>query len=122
MPQRLTFRQRLDRYPPILVRLMTTRRTKSAAGTAVWVPTDEQLADAAGLPLATFKFVAYSTSWDAISIDAMYRFLMACDIDLEKRRCFRRIEHLRRRGQFRHLRRDPLWATVYEPMVALLPE
>lgn len=122
MPKPLRFKQRLDRYPPILIRLLTTRRSRSTTGSLVWVPTDQQIAEASGLSIAEVKRVGYSTSWDDIPIDSMYRFLMGCDIDLEKRRCFRRLEWMRRHGHFSHLKRSPLWAVQFEEMLNIWVE
>lgn len=118
MLRALRFKQRLDRYPPILIRLLTTR----GRGAEKWVPTDRQIAEASGLSMAQVKFVSYSTSWDSIPIATAYSFLMGCDIDLEKRRCFRRLEWMRRNGRFTHLKKSPLWKTQFEELLELWVE
>ena len=117
IPRRLNLRQRLDRYPPILIRLLTTRRT----GGKVWVPTDRQLADACGLTMAEFKHVSYSTSWRGITDGVKDAYLKGCDVDLEKRRCFRRLEWMRKNGTFRHLKSSPQWEQ-YKEMLDLFSE
>lgn len=101
MPRALRFKQRLDRYPPILIRLLTVR----GRGNETEMPTDRQIADASGLSMAEVKRVSYSTTWDDIPIATAYRFLTGCEIDLEKRRTFRRLEYMRRRGHFRRIRK-----------------
>ena len=118
MPKPLRFQQRLDRYPPILIRLLTTR----GRGAEKWVPTDRQIAEESGLSMAQVKFVSYSTSWKDVPIATAYAFLMGCDIDLEKRRCFRRLEWMRRHGHFSHLKRSPLWKTQFEELLELWVE
>lgn len=118
MPKPLRFQQRLDRYPPILIRLLTTRGKQADK----WVPTDRQIADASGLSMAAVKRVSYSTSWDDIPMALARAFLMGCDIDLEKRRCFRRLEWMRRNGSFSHLKRSPLYETQFMEMLDLWVE
>lgn len=120
MPKPLRFKQRLDRYPPILIRLLATqgrrRRGPAAAGAVL---TDHDIASASGLPLAEVKRLSYSTSWAGIPVDVAYQFLAGCDIDLEKRRTFRRLEYMRRDGHFRHLRQSPLFETQFTEMIEL---
>jgi hypothetical protein len=115
MPKPLRFQQRLDRYPPILIRLLTTRGRRADK----WVPTDRQISDASGLSMAAVKRISYSTSWDDIPIGLARSFLMGCDIDLEKRRCFRRLEWMRRNGNFSHLRKSPLYKSQFMEMLDL---
>lgn len=118
MPKPLRFKQRLDRYPPILIRLLTTR----GRGAEKYVPTDRQIAGCSGLTMAQVKRVSFSTSWDDIPIAHAYAFLMGCDVDLEKRRCFRRLEWMRRHGHFSHLKRSPLWSSQFAEMLDLWVE
>ena len=105
MPKPLKFRARLYRYPPILIRLLVTRGRWPHTS----MPDDRELAAACELTMAEFKWVSYSTSWDGLPDRVKYAYLGGCKIDLENRRCFRRLEYMRRSGQFRHLRRDPNW-------------
>lgn len=109
MPKPLRYQQRLDRYPPILIRLLVVR----GRGASKFVPDDATLATDCGLTMAQFKFVSYSTSWDDITDFLRTCYLRGCGIDLEKRRCFRRLEWMRRHGNFSHLKRSPVWATQF---------
>lgn len=118
MPRRLTLRQREQRFPPIFIRLVVTR----GQGKERHAPDDRALANACGLTLAEFKFVAYSTSWRDIPDRLKYAFLMGCDVDLERRRCIRRLEWMRQRGTFTHLRKSPLWEPQFSEMVDLYAE
>lgn len=119
MPRRkLTLRQREERFPPIFIRLAVTRRNNGAR----YAPTDLQLANACGLSLAEFKFVSYSTSWRDIPDRMKYAYLTGCDIDLEKRRCIRRLEWMRQRGTFTHLRRSPLFDVQFAEQLQLYSE
>lgn len=105
MPKPLKFSQRLDRYPPILVRLLTTW----GRGAKAWMPSDAQIAKAGGLSMADVKRLAYSTSWAGIPIDLIDRYLAGCKVDLQNRREFGRLEYMRLQGTFEHARRSPLW-------------
>ncbi|MDQ5979487.1 MAG: hypothetical protein QG602_2461, partial [Verrucomicrobiota bacterium] len=96
--------------------------TVRGRGASQWVPTDRQLAEACGLSIAIFKWVSYSTSWAEIPDRVKYRFLDGCDIDLENRRTFKRLEYMRRSGSFRHLRNSPLFATQFVEMLELWEE
>lgn len=115
MPRPLRFRERLDRYPPILIRLLTTW----GDGASRYVPTDRQLAQSSGLRIADVKWVSYSTSWEFIPHGVSARFMAGCKIDLENRRTFRRLEWMRRNGQFEHLKIEPLWSGQFEEMLQI---
>ncbi len=123
MPKRLTFQQRLDRFPPILIRLLVTRggkhdRTLPTAQPR-WVPTDRELADSCGLTMAEFKFVSYSTRWDGPVMAYLARYLRGCDVDLESRRCFLRLQWMRDHGTFTHLRASPLYDFQFAEMLEI---
>lgn len=118
MLKALRYQQRLERFPPILIRLLTTR----GHGADKWVPTDRQLADACGLTMAEFKWVSYSTVWDEITDRIKSAYLMGCDVDLEKRRCVRRLEWMRRHGKFTHLKKSPLFETQFREMIDIWVE
>jgi hypothetical protein len=118
MPKPLRFKQRLDRYPPILVRLCATRGQHPNQH----VLSDRQIVDASGLTVAEVKFVEYSVNWDDIPDRLKYPFLAACDIDLEKRRTFRRLEYMRRFGRFGYLRKSPIFESQLREMLDLWTE
>lgn len=109
MPKPLRFQQRLERFPPILIRLLTVR----GPGNRRWVPTDAQLANACGLSMAEFKWASYSTSWKDLPDRVKYAYLRGCDIDLEKRRHFRRLMWMKTHGIFSHLKRSELWSVQF---------
>ena len=115
---KLTFEQKLRRYPPILLRLLTLYGTTGNR----WCPTDQEFAEKSGMSLAEVKYLSYSTTFDHVPVQKMYAFLRGCQVDLEKRRHFKRLEWMRRRGLFRHLKKSPLWNTQFREMVNLLAE
>jgi hypothetical protein len=115
---RVSFEQRLDRFPPVLIRLLTVfgRRPNQYA------PDDHEIARASGLSIEDVKRISYSRSWDPIPVGQMYLFMRGCGIDLEKRRTFRRLEWMRHHGAFRHLRKSELWGTQFRELIELLPD
>lgn len=120
MPRPLKFQQRLDRYPPILIRLLATgaRRSRGAAA-AGEILTDQQIATAGGLSIADVKRLSYSTSWTGL-LDFYHPFaVLGCGIDLEKRRTFRRLEFMRRHGRFTHVRKSPLFDSQFSEMLEI---
>lgn len=90
MPRRLSFKQRLDRYPPALIRIVLV--------SPHWDPSDVELAAACGLTVAEFLFVSYSPRWDGPQMAYLWRYCRGCRVDLENRRCFGRLEWMRKRG------------------------
>src|SRR5687768_15876270 len=105
MPRILTLDEKLRRYPPVFCRLCCRR----GRAPRIWFPTCSQLADASGLSLARVKFISYSRDWDEVALGDRRRFLMACDINLERRQDVRRLEWMRNNGQLRHLKESDLW-------------
>lgn len=116
MPKPLRFHQRLNRYPPILVRLLAQHRR----GRQRFVPTDQEIAELGGLPIAEVKRLSYSTSWEQIPVDLAYRFLAGCQIDLERRSTLNRLEYMRAGGgRLTHLQRSPLFDSQFREMLDL---
>lgn len=105
MPRRLTFRQRLERFPPILLRVVLIRKD--------WDPDDAELATECGLTMAQLKFVSYSPRWDGPVMQFLWPYLRGCRVDLEHRRGFRRLEFMRRHG-CRRLSKSPNWPAIEE--------
>jgi hypothetical protein len=118
MPKRLNFRQRLDRYPPILIRLLATR----GRGKAVHMPTDRQLAESCALTMAEFKFVAYSTAWAGPVMAYLDRYLAGCGVNLESRRCFHRLEWMRRHGHFSAWQKTPALQAQFNELIEIYEE
>lgn len=115
MPKRLNFQQRQDRFPPILIRLLTVY----GAGRHRYVPDDRELAEACEMPVAELKFVSYSTAWDGVTVGQMRSYLRGCGVDLESRRCFLRLDWMRTHGHFTHLKKNPLMAAQFEEMLEI---
>jgi len=113
--RRLTYPQRLERYQPILVRLLA----RLGHGKLAVCPSDEHLSEVSGLALARVKLIGYSYTWAGIPIEEHFAFMRGCEIDLENRRTFKRLEAMRTAGTFGHLRRSDLWEKQFREMVEL---
>lgn len=118
MPKPLKFSERLDRYPPILVRLLAVRGNRRR-GSLSWAMTDQQIAGASGLPMSEIKRLSYSTTWNDIPVATMLRFLAACNVALENKRAFKRFEFWRRAGMLSHLHRSPEWESYFVELVEI---
>jgi hypothetical protein len=115
MPKRLNFKQRQDRFPPILIRLLTV----FGRGRDRYVPDDRELAAACRMTVAALKFVSYSVAWDAVTVAQQRAYLRGCGVDLESRRCFLRLDWMRTHGHFTHLRKNPLLVAQFEEMLEI---
>jgi hypothetical protein len=111
MITRLKYEKRLATYPPILVRLCTTRHGS-----------DAELVEGSGLTIAEWKGIEYRTSWRGVGVPEHFAFLKACGIDLENRRTYRRLEWMRKNGSFRHLHTSELWEPQFREMVEIYLE
>lgn len=110
----LTLREKLSRFPPIACRLLARRKTRSHG---VHAMTDEELSTISGLPMARIKAISWSVTWDDIPCSEMLAFTKACGIDFESRRCLWRHQLYVKSGAFLHLRRSPLWASQFVPLI-----
>lgn len=105
MPRRLSFRARLERFPPALIRCVLVSPR--------WDPSDDELAAACSMTLAELKFVSYSVTWDGAAMAYLWRYCGGCRVDLENRRCFRRLEWMRKHG-CRLLNKSANWPALDE--------
>lgn len=109
----MTFWDKLDRFPPVLVRLLARE-----GGEAL---TDRQIAVTSGLPLAEVLRLGHLTSWDDVTAHVMRRFLIGCEVDLEDRATFRNLNRYMKDPKFDHLRRHKSWPQ-FKTMLALYAE
>lgn len=116
---RPTIWQTLNRYPPILVRLLA-RKSHGRPLSGM------EIAESSGLSPAAVEAISQTLTWDEITMSQFHSFLIGCKIDLFNPAHRKRIEvYLRGKkinGQrqapnFRYLRKDPLWPTYYHPLM-----
>jgi hypothetical protein len=102
---------RLNRYPPVLCRLLAREKRGRPLTTA-------EIAERSGLPPAKVEAISASISWDGIEVEDMRRFVQACGCDFDNQPNMRRVEdYLRKRPKFTYLKRSPQWESYYCPLV-----
>lgn len=126
MPKPLTFTEKLDRFPPVAVRLLARHVTgvqtaRHLTGRKVHALTDAQVMNRSGLSLGEIKFLSRLTSWGAVDIDTLVAFTKGCGADLDNR------NWLRKNAQYmasirsipRYLRQSPDWSSTFEPLIRI---
>jgi len=105
------FWKRLDRYPPVLCRLLARQKRGRPL-------TTQEIAKASGLPPAKVEAISGSISWDGVTVLEMKDFTRACGCDFTSQSHMRRVEdYLRKRPRFTYLKRSPYWREYYYPLV-----
>jgi|SRR5215471_13086108 len=114
------FWERLDRYPPILVRLLATDDKGEPLSS-------QSIAQAARMEVYQVDSLASETSWYLVTIGMAKRYLKACRVDLADPRQMKRIDVYlrgkkngdgsRRPPCFRYLRLSPDWEHYYLPLM-----
>lgn len=121
MPKPLTIAQRLDRFPPLVCRLLARRHAHKRG--IVPLSTVE-IAVRSKLTPSIVSSLAPLTSWDSVPIPQALAFAKGCGIDLDDRDSLRHhTAYMKRlKGAPRYLVRSPDWKTVYEPLIQLWEE
>ena len=121
MPKPLTIEQRLDRFPPIVCRLLARKRAIKGGG-IVPIPAAE-IARNSGLTLTQVASLSPLLDWSTVPAATAVAFARGCGIDLDDRNSLRHhhayIKNLK--STPRYLLRSPDWKTIYEPLIALWP-
>lgn len=113
------FWQRIDKYPPVLCRLLA----RLPKGRPL---TDAEIAEKSGLSQAQVEAYSRQTDWTGIDLPNARSFMLGCGTDLSNRaHCKRIVVYLKsqpkqHRSRFTHLRRDPQWETHYVPLIKIL--
>lgn len=106
---------RLDRHPPILLRLMARKPRSRPLETT-------EIAERSGLSVMQVEAISVQTDWRGIDLPTARAFMVGCDCDLGDRRTYRRMRmSLRYRPKtaprFPYLRRSPKWESYYLPLL-----
>jgi hypothetical protein len=103
--------QQIDRFPPILCRLLA----RVPRGRPL---TTEEIATASQLPPAKVEALSISTSWHGVDVYEMKRFMLACHMDIASPAAINRIEdYIRKGAKFSYLRRSKQWEAYYLPLM-----
>lgn len=113
------FWTRVDRFPPILMRLLAIDEHRKPISTLA-------LSQASGLSPAMIEAISQSTEWDQIPLQTFRKFSSSCRIDLMDRTQSKRansylngkrVGGLRQAPSFQYLRIHPEWETYYRPLM-----
>lgn len=107
---------KIDRYPPLLVRLLAVGSDRRS------LLTDDELVRRAGgaLTLADVQRLSYTPSWDGVSVGTMRSFVLACGVDFSNPARMRSLNRaLRTQSWVQRVRRDHNFPT-YRRMLAQL--
>lgn len=114
-----TFWDKLDAFPPIMVRLLARTNTQ---GGGVRPLTNEEVAanwrltDPSRKASDVISF-SWKMSWDGVPIGQVRGFTEACGIYLEDRNNLRKHSvYVRRVPTWKYLQRSPLWAELFSPL------
>lgn len=111
--------RRIDRFPPILVRLLA----RDPRGSPL---TTKEISDRSGLVPLLVDSISCATSWEHIDIPTYRAFCRACNLDLMNARQAKRNEEylngrtvngVRQPCLWKYLKRDPAWEAYYEPLM-----
>lgn len=113
-----TLWQRIDRFPPILIRLLARHPRGRPLSTA-------EISERSGLSPVQVEAISQSVTWDGIDIPTARKFLCACQIDLMNPAQMKRVTVYMRgkvtsRGRiptpYRYLKTSPDWERYYRPL------
>lgn len=110
------FWERIDRYPPVLCRLLA----RVPKGKPL---TTEQIAERSGLSPVQVEAISRQTDWRGIDLPTARSFMLGCNTDLSDRKHCRRIwMYLKSQPRvpsrrFSYLRRSSNWKTYYLPLL-----
>lgn len=107
----MTFWERADNLPPILVRLLA----RKAHGRPLAL---HEIAEASRLPIIEVYYLSESTSWDGVPVNKMRSFLSACGCDFCDPKQMRRVDgYVQSKPTWQYLRKSPDWRAYYEPLM-----
>lgn len=113
---------KLDRFPPILVRLLATRPPQYDQ-----LMSDDEIVrrasrDDVKLTLSEVKRLSWSPSWDGVPVGTMRAFCIGCDIDFADRDRMRTLtRYIGKSPKWRHLRNHDNYPEFRRMLALLLP-
>lgn len=103
---------KLDRYPPIICRMVAVVNGKLLE--------DEVIAERSGLGLSYVRFLGSCSSWDTIPVGCMQKFCLACGVDFSDRDTMRRLNRYLKNPRFVAARRSNKWNEMRESLKEIL--
>lgn len=108
----------LEDNPPILIRLLARRKIGPTQVTAM---TLQEIAITSGIPFSRVSVISQQLTWDGIDIPEAERFCAGCHYDptsvKDRNRHFSYLRCCRRWTKFAYLKKHPLWASEFAPLI-----
>lgn len=110
---------RLNEYPPSLVRCMAREKVK---GKSIRALSDEEVALASsGLTIDIVRGISVQKNWDSVPIGLARKFCEGCNFDpLDSKDRNRAGSYMRSNPQFTYLKDHPHWSKTFLPLVKSL--
>lgn len=104
---------KLDRYPPVVVRLLAVRNRVLLS--------DTEIATRAKLSMSDVRHLNHLTSWDEVPVSKMRAFTKACGVDFANPVQMRRLNQNFRKGrfQFAAAKKSSKWPEFLETLTTL---
>lgn len=116
MPKNLSFPEKLERFPPIVVRILARARLPRGGVRAL---TDAEIAQVSGLTIAEVTRLSRLTRWGKTPIDTLLAFCKGCGANLDDRDWQRHnaAYMAKLRSVPRYLRQSPDWESTFKPLL-----
>lgn len=112
------FYHRIDKYPPVLVRLMARSPRSYGSGNGTRPLTTKEIASRSGLTVSMVEGLSHSTTWRGVDVYTVRDFTVACGVDFTNPLHMKRLsQYLQKRGAFHYLRKDDKWGDYYVHLV-----
>ncbi len=114
------FYKRIDKYPPVLVRLMARKPRASGNGNGTRPLTTVEIAAKSGLPESMVEGLSHSTTWKGVDVYTVRDFTVACGVDFTNPLHMKRLsQYLQKRCAFHYLRKSQDWDGYYRHLVEI---
>ena len=114
------FYQRIDKYPPVLVRLMARKPRAKGSGNGTRPLSTGEIASLSGLPSSMVEGLSHSTTWKGVDVYTVRDFTVACGVDFTNPLHMKRLsQYLHRRGAFHYIRKDAKWDDYYSHLAQI---
>ena len=114
------FYTRIDKYPPVLVRLMARKPRGTGSGNGTKPLSTDEIAESSGLSYSLVEGLSHSTTWSGVDVYTVRDFTVACGVDFTNPLHMKRLaQYLQKRGAFHYLRKHEDWDSYYSHLVDL---
>ena len=117
---KLSFAEKLIRFPPVVVRLLA-RVYHGPGPDGCEAICDDEIARNSGLQVEFVRQLSKLTTWDHVEWAIIVVFLRGCGVDLDERAWVRRNTRYMKelRSLPRYLIRSPHWRSTFEPLIRI---